>query len=515
MNKSIEGTGGSASDHNAGVAPRRVLLAMLVYNGETFVPRAIESMARLQGMPGETGANGKLRSHIVDALVLDDASPAPGWSAALAEQCKQLNVGYYRTPRNLGIPRNMNLGLLRGEAAGYDYVAILNSDVIFPANMVEGLVAAAQSRPGIGSVTAWTNNASIFSLPNDDPDRWLADLSTVDSISATLTAEFGAETVEIPVGVGFCLLISARAISEVGLFDPVFGRGYCEEVDWCCRAVAAGFTHVLAPSVFVYHIGSATNRVAGLLQPGEHTVHTNETIIDQRHPDYRARVAAWEATPAPVFFPVTGPATILPLEPSAASPGEVFGASADTALADSASAPSESTSFNSASNDSVPAQSQPPESALAESTLARSRPTDWAPTGSTPARSAQAKSGTGMTPTVSRGLRALVQRAALEHGYLIDATWLRRTALDPTDRRVRISINPDGPNPLVEAIADGWRCEIPVGPEGILAGISAFIGCAPSEIRLLDQGNIASALSVDAALSGIPVQALRRYPERV
>ena len=74
----------------AQVAPRRVLLAMLVYNGDTFVPRAIESMARLQGMPGETGPCGKLRSHIVDALVLDDASPAPGWSDALAEQCQQL-----------------------------------------------------------------------------------------------------------------------------------------------------------------------------------------------------------------------------------------------------------------------------------------------------------------------------------------------------------------------------------------------------------------------------------------
>ena len=402
----------------AQVAPRRVLLAMLVYNGDTFVPRAIESMARLQGMPGETGPCGKLRSHIVDALVLDDASPAPGWSDALAEQCQQLDVGYYRTPRNLGIPRNMNLGLLRGEAAGYDYVAILNSDVIFPANMVEGLVAAAESRPGIASVTAWTNNASIFSLPNDDPDRWLADINTVDSISATLAAEFGAETVEIPVGVGFCLFISARAISEVGLFDPVFARGYCEEVDWCCRAVAAGFTHVLAPGVFVYHIGSATNRVAGLLQPGEHTVHTNEAIIDQRHPDYRDRVSGWE-----------------------------------TAV--------------------------------------------------------------GLVPTVNRGLRALVQQAANEHGYIVDATWLRRRPLDPTDRRVRISINPDGPNPLVEAIADGWTCAVPVGTEGILAGISTFIGCTPSEVRLLDHGTIASALSADADLAGVPVQSLRRYPERV
>jgi hypothetical protein len=42
-------------------------------------------------------------------------------------------------------------------------------------------------------------------------------------------------------------------------------------------------------------MGSATNRLAGLLQPGEQTVHTNEAIIDHRYPDYRARVESWES----------------------------------------------------------------------------------------------------------------------------------------------------------------------------------------------------------------------------
>ncbi len=80
----------------------RVLIALLVYNGEEFVGPCMESLATLD--PGD---------HEVDILVLDDASPAPGWSERCRSAAERKGFGYYRTPRNLGIPRNMNLGMLR------------------------------------------------------------------------------------------------------------------------------------------------------------------------------------------------------------------------------------------------------------------------------------------------------------------------------------------------------------------------------------------------------------------
>ena len=391
-----------------GVARQRVLVAILVYNGRAFVPRGLASAAQL-----------RLTSrHDVDVLVLDDASPDVGWSEELREICERLGLGYYGTPRNLGIPRNMNLGLLRAEAAGYDHVVILNSDVVLPANMIDGLLAVAATDPKIASVTAWSNNASIFSLPNDEADRFLADAPTVDAVSMVLQDEFGDQAVDVPVGVGFCMCISKEAIAEVGLFDPVFGRGYCEEVDWCRRAVSLGWRNVLAPSVFVYHIGSASTRLAGLLAPGEQTVHTHEEIVDQRHPDYRGDVEGWRARG-------------------------------------------------------------------------------------------------GVDAIVERGLRRLVATAAAERGYVLDATWLRREPEDHSDDRVRITINPDGPSPLVEATANGWRCALPVGPDGILAAVGSFVGCPPSQVRILDRGSVAAALEVDALAAGVPVRALRRYPERV
>ena len=396
---------------------RRVLVALVVYNGRSFVPRALASAARLQGSG----------HHDVDVLILDDASPEAGFSDEMALLSNSLGIGYYRSPRNLGIPRNFNLGLLRAEQGDYDHVAIVNSDVILPFNLVDSLVAVAEAPSSTGpiaSVTAWSNNASIFSLPNDDADSHLADEPTVDWLSSRLAAEFGAESVAVPVGMGFCFLVPRGAIDAVGLFDPVFGRGYCEEVDWCRRAVERGWVNVLAPSAFVYHMGSASSRPAGLLEPGQQTVHLHEQIVDRRHPGYRDETVAWEATGA-------------------------------------------------------------------------------------------------MAGAVQRGIRTIVTAAARGRGYVVEATWLQRrqeSAVGSTverDDRVRVVVNPDGPAPLVEAVTQGWHCpiEVAAGASGaILAGIAAFVGCRPDEVRIFDRGDQAAALAAEAARSGVAVTNLARYP---
>lgn len=259
-----------------------MLVAILVYNGRPFVPACLHS-----------AAGARIGHRDVDVLVLDDASPEPGWSDELRGICESLDLGYYRTPRNLGIPRNMNLGLLRAVEGGYDYVLIVNSDVVMPLNMVNAMVRVAESHAGIGSVTAWSNNVSVFSVPNSDDSGILKRQDTVDWISSELEREFGTFALDVPTGVGFCLLIPTDVIRKVGLFDPVYGRGYCEEVDWCLRSRARGYRAVLALSAFVYHQGSGSTVDAGMVGHQQTTVAEHERIVDLRYPWYRRDVAAF------------------------------------------------------------------------------------------------------------------------------------------------------------------------------------------------------------------------------
>jgi GT2 family glycosyltransferase len=262
----------------------RVLLAVTVFNGEASVMRCLDSIARL-----DRSAND------VDTVVLDDASPDAGFRDRLRARCRDTGVAYYSSPRNLGIPRNVNLGLLLAMDAAYDYVLISNSDVVYPTTAITTLVAAARQNERIGSVTAWSNNVSIYSLPNTDPDTHL-DKYVVDWAAAVVGQEFGNEVVDIPAGISFSILLPVDVVSAVGLMDPVFGRGYCEELDWNLRAKAAGLRSVLAPGTFVYHEGGASTGPAGVIAGGHTTVPANEAIIDMRYPAFRDEVSAFVAS---------------------------------------------------------------------------------------------------------------------------------------------------------------------------------------------------------------------------
>jgi GT2 family glycosyltransferase len=261
-------------------------MAITVYNGRGFVPRCVRSAAALRDAS----------EHDVDVLLLDDCSPEPGFSDDLRTWADESGVLCYRSPRNLGIVRNVNLALLRARTAGYDYVVVCNSDVIFAAGAVDRLIEVAQTDEKIGSVTAWSNNVSIYSLPNRDPDRYLSDQDVVNWISATLAGEFGNAAIDVPAGISFCICMPVHVVAEVGLMDPIYGRGYCEETDWSLRSAAAGYRVVLSPSAFVYHQGRGSTLEAGMVAGGHSTVPENEAVIDLRYPLFRSQVQAFESS---------------------------------------------------------------------------------------------------------------------------------------------------------------------------------------------------------------------------
>lgn len=256
------------------MAPTRVLVAILVYNGRSFVPACVESVARARDQQMD-----------VDVIVLDDCSPDLELSGELRVLAQSLEVVYYRSPRNLGIPRNMNLALLRSLAADYDYTLIVNSDVVVPANLVARMVDVAECTRQVGSVTAWSNNVSMFSIPNDDTGA-IRRPEMVDWVSSELASEFGDAAFDVPTAVGFCMLLPTPVVREVGLFDPVYGRGYCEEVDWSLRAKALGFRAVLAPGTFVFHAGRGSTLSAGLVTRYQTSVGEHESIVTFRYPSY-------------------------------------------------------------------------------------------------------------------------------------------------------------------------------------------------------------------------------------
>ena len=52
-------------------------------------------------------------------------------------------------------------------------------------------------------MTAWSNNVSMYSMPNADPDRFLADQDRVDWLSDTLAEHYPDAAMDIPAGISF------------------------------------------------------------------------------------------------------------------------------------------------------------------------------------------------------------------------------------------------------------------------------------------------------------------------
>ncbi len=215
-------------------------------------------------------------------IAVDDCSPEPGLSAWLDGLNGEGRIRLIRNRRNQGFVASANRGMKAAEQAD---VVLLNSDTVVPHGWLARLAGHAYAGRRVGSVSPFSNNATICSYPADagGPMPLGVDLATIDDACRTAN---GGRTVDVPTTVGFCMYIRRACLDEVGLFDvEAFGRGYGEENDFCLRATKLGWRHVLACDTFVYHegqvsFGAGSSDLAGKFE-----------LLTERYPDFPQRVA--------------------------------------------------------------------------------------------------------------------------------------------------------------------------------------------------------------------------------
>lgn len=179
--------------------------------------------------------------------VVDDASPEPELVAAVRALAACGRVRLIRHRENRGFPAAANAGL---RAAGRRDAVLLNSDTLVPPGWLERLREAAYSAPDVGSVTPLSNDATLASYPAPgSPAPDLAGTHALDRLARRANAGIVAD---VPTGVGYCLYVRRDCLDQVGLLSELpFAQGYGEENDWCLRASALGWRHVVAAGVFV------------------------------------------------------------------------------------------------------------------------------------------------------------------------------------------------------------------------------------------------------------------------
>jgi GT2 family glycosyltransferase/glycosyltransferase involved in cell wall biosynthesis len=214
-----------------------------------------------------------------EVVVIDDCSPEPELSTWLRDLAATGAITLLINPVNTGFVNAVNRGMVLHPDRD---VVLLNSDTEVYGDWLDRLRRHAAGDPMIGTVTPFSNNATICSYPrfmqdNPLPGGW--PLAKLDALFAEVNA---GQAVDIPTAVGFCMYMTRRCLEQVGYFDAtLFARGYGEENDFSMRALDMGFRHLHAADVFVYHRGGVSFGVAGPDLCAE-----AQRVLEQRHPQY-------------------------------------------------------------------------------------------------------------------------------------------------------------------------------------------------------------------------------------
>ncbi|MET0554930.1 MAG: glycosyltransferase family 2 protein, partial [Vicinamibacteria bacterium] len=173
----------------------------------------------------------------------------------------------------------------RGMAASERDVILLNSDTEVTAGWVEKMQAAADSDGAIATVTPFSNNATLVSLPRPFEANALPSGFDADSFGRLVASVSRRAYPRLPTAVGVCMLIRRAVLRAIGPFDEErFGLGYGEENDFCMRASKAGFVHVLDDATFVFHAGQ---RSFGSSRP--RLARAAMRSLTEAHPEYLPR----------------------------------------------------------------------------------------------------------------------------------------------------------------------------------------------------------------------------------
>lgn len=188
-----------------------------------------------------------------EVVVVDNAS-SDGTGELLAGTPE---VRVITNSRNLGFAAAVNQGI-RVSRGGW--VLILNNDTAVTPGWLDSLLEAAQAT-SIGLAGPVTN----FASPNQmAPGAAYEDRAGMLEFAAAVRRD-NARAVRPVVAIsGVCLLVKREVIQQIGGFDPRFGLGYFEDVDFGLRARLAGYESVVVQGVYIHHEGSQTARAEGI-----------------------------------------------------------------------------------------------------------------------------------------------------------------------------------------------------------------------------------------------------------
>ena len=187
-----------------------------------------------------------------ELLLINDASSDSRVEALLGQYAAvHERVRVISNPENLGYTRTINKGIA---TAGESDIVLLNSDTKPTHKWLDSLRYCAYAQSNVATVTALSNNAGAFSVPEMGKENPLPAHLDDEGLAHVVATATPGRPMEVPTGNGFCMFIRREALHSLGGFDEAkYPRGYGEENDFCMRAVRQGWKNLVSDKAFVLH----------------------------------------------------------------------------------------------------------------------------------------------------------------------------------------------------------------------------------------------------------------------
>jgi GT2 family glycosyltransferase len=225
------------------VTGRELYVIVLNWNGEKVIAPCLRSLEQVE--------EPKLHTIVVDNGSTDS-------SPDIVER-EFPGVELIRNERNLLFAEGNNVGLRRAIERGGSLFLLLNNDTEVAPDFAARMVSTLD-----GSAKAGIVGPKIFY--HDDPGRiwygggefypviWIPRHRNIRKLDRDIDDQ-GGETSYVT---GCALLVTKDVIDSSGMLDPSY-RIYCEDVDFCLRARAAGWSCIYEPAAHVWHKVSSSS----------------------------------------------------------------------------------------------------------------------------------------------------------------------------------------------------------------------------------------------------------------